>query len=444
MKGLLMLLLAGAIVVMLVFVGGCDPIDQAVAGTREQWTQNLSAPAFTGWEINHNGSKSALVRGHTEPLGNWKMYLNNSVVATGSGGFAREVSLQPGDNQIVVEVCKTYSYGPKLLNLWEETRCSQRSEGVFFDPGPSIGQRFSEFVDNSLSSIGLGIYALGNSNWFIGVLGLLFASLVAIASPDLKAFAYRQVWPQLGAQEVVKQATEALRRGNPNEAERLINSLPPGYQAMGDGLLNRIAGARIQAQVHLAEDAIARNDFDTATKILDGIPPAYRSMTDRVRSRIQVARQRQALSRARELLRKDQLTECEEFLRTTDPADHQFDQVRQELAEARMRELSRLAEAEERKKIQQAVDALGATYYEILGVSPTATSRVVKIAYRRLARKYHPDLKAEGYERNLATACFKRVNEANETLSDDIKRAAYDQELRTNDILDAAINDLGG
>lgn len=62
-------------------------------------------------------------------------------------------------------------------------------------------------------------------------------------------------------------------------------------------------------------------------------------------------------------------------------------------------------------------------YYKILGVARDATVDDIKKAYRRLARKYHPDVSKEvGAEEK-----FKDVNEANEVLSDPQKRAAYDQ-----------------
>lgn len=63
-------------------------------------------------------------------------------------------------------------------------------------------------------------------------------------------------------------------------------------------------------------------------------------------------------------------------------------------------------------------------YYEILGVSKTATPEEIKKAYRKLARKYHPDLNPGDKE---AEARFKELNEANEVLSNSEKRQKYDQ-----------------
>ena len=62
-------------------------------------------------------------------------------------------------------------------------------------------------------------------------------------------------------------------------------------------------------------------------------------------------------------------------------------------------------------------------YYAILGVQKTASADEIKGAYRKLARKYHPDVSKE----KDAEAKFKEVAEAYQTLKDPEKRAAYDQ-----------------
>lgn len=63
-------------------------------------------------------------------------------------------------------------------------------------------------------------------------------------------------------------------------------------------------------------------------------------------------------------------------------------------------------------------------YYKDLGVGKTATPSEIKKAYRKLANKYHPD-KAKGDK--SAEEKFKEINEANEVLSDPVKRKKYDQ-----------------
>ena len=62
-------------------------------------------------------------------------------------------------------------------------------------------------------------------------------------------------------------------------------------------------------------------------------------------------------------------------------------------------------------------------YYKILGVERSVTAEALKTAYRRLARKFHPDVSKEAN----AEARFKEVQEAYEVLKDPEKRAAYDQ-----------------
>ncbi len=62
-------------------------------------------------------------------------------------------------------------------------------------------------------------------------------------------------------------------------------------------------------------------------------------------------------------------------------------------------------------------------YYEVLGISKTATDEDIKFAYRKLARKYHPDVSKEADAEEL----FKEVGEAYAVLKDPEKRAAYDQ-----------------
>src|SRR5712671_528027 len=65
-------------------------------------------------------------------------------------------------------------------------------------------------------------------------------------------------------------------------------------------------------------------------------------------------------------------------------------------------------------------------YYETLGVAKTAGADEIKSAFRKLARKHHPDL-AKPKEKAAAEEKFKQINEAYEVLSDPEKRTKYDQ-----------------
>lgn len=63
-------------------------------------------------------------------------------------------------------------------------------------------------------------------------------------------------------------------------------------------------------------------------------------------------------------------------------------------------------------------------YYKILGINEKSTDAEIKKAYRKLARKYHPDLNPDNKE---AQQKFQQINEANEVLSDPEKRKKYDK-----------------
>jgi molecular chaperone DnaJ len=66
----------------------------------------------------------------------------------------------------------------------------------------------------------------------------------------------------------------------------------------------------------------------------------------------------------------------------------------------------------------------GKNYYDVLGIKKNATDKEIKQAYRRLARKYHPDVNAGD---KSSEAKFKEINEAYEVLSDKDKRSKYDK-----------------
>jgi len=63
-------------------------------------------------------------------------------------------------------------------------------------------------------------------------------------------------------------------------------------------------------------------------------------------------------------------------------------------------------------------------YYKALGIAQTASDAEIKKAYRKMARKYHPDVNQND---KTAEAKFKEVNEANEVLSNAENRKKYDK-----------------
>lgn len=63
-------------------------------------------------------------------------------------------------------------------------------------------------------------------------------------------------------------------------------------------------------------------------------------------------------------------------------------------------------------------------YYKILGIAKTATEKEIKTAYRKLARKFHPDINPDNKDAEIN---FKKINEANQVLSDPENRKKYDK-----------------
>ncbi len=89
------------------------------------------------------------------------------------------------------------------------------------------------------------------------------------------------------------------------------------------------------------------------------------------------------------------------------------------------------------------------TYYDILQIRPTATDDMIRSAYRRLAKRHHPD--ANPMNPTLAATRFRAIQDAYENLRDPRKRLAYDQILKmkswappssTNDNTTAGLSDL--
>ena len=74
-------------------------------------------------------------------------------------------------------------------------------------------------------------------------------------------------------------------------------------------------------------------------------------------------------------------------------------------------------------------------YYGVLGIKKTATADEIRKAFRKLARKYHPDVNPGDKK---AEEKFKELSEANDVLSDDKKRKVYDQLGFYSDNIDPA------
>src|SRR5437667_4060046 len=74
-------------------------------------------------------------------------------------------------------------------------------------------------------------------------------------------------------------------------------------------------------------------------------------------------------------------------------------------------------------------------YYDVLGVKKTASVDEIRKAFRKLARKYHPDVNPGD---KAAEEKFKALSEANDVLSDPKKRKIYDQVGFYSDNIDAA------
>src|ERR1700678_3983696 len=74
-------------------------------------------------------------------------------------------------------------------------------------------------------------------------------------------------------------------------------------------------------------------------------------------------------------------------------------------------------------------------YYATLGVKKTATSDEIRKAFRKLARKYHPDVNPND---KRSEEKFKEISEANDVLSDEKKRKVYDQVGFYSDQIDPA------
>jgi len=166
-----------------------------------------------------------------------------------------------------------------------------------------------------------------------------------------------------------------------------------------------------------ALDHLAAFEWDEATKKLEKLPSNFKGVSS-------------LLQKAKEGREFDKLCATATELATEGKwlaADSVLDKVpddwQGQYSAAALKESIR--ERAAKAKAEAAVDALGKTYYEVLGVSRTANGDEVKKAYRQLAREYHPDVS----RKSESETCFKRINEAHEVLSDQEKRAKYDRLL---------------
>src|SRR5437870_2360483 len=71
------------------------------------------------------------------------------------------------------------------------------------------------------------------------------------------------------------------------------------------------------------------------------------------------------------------------------------------------------------------------SFYEILGVSSTATLDEIRIAYHRLANEYHPDKHANQNDVGFYATQFRHIHEIFQVLSDPIQRGKYDDYLKS-------------
>ena len=67
-------------------------------------------------------------------------------------------------------------------------------------------------------------------------------------------------------------------------------------------------------------------------------------------------------------------------------------------------------------------------YYELLGIEPTASKEEIKLAYKNMIKKWHPDINKDESAKNMSVM----LNEAKTILLDDLKRQDYDEFLKTN------------